>query len=1074
MHGSTTMRHVNEFERIIREMQSMEECTESNAVDNPSEILIQSPSPDYMGFFLESSKWFLKIGKNSWASNLKAFLCVLTACCLVGAILHKSCISLVWIFHKRQKQGQITDRSQIVVTSDTRPGLRQHRAKSQPNLKQSLADQLNKCQPIDSDDENDEDEIRKQRCYYSYSPSSDWDYQTEEDRFLRLWPTQSKLRLKYSKLILPPSCRRIESLTSTTPSSSKHLKSTRKTNLSDEDNPVKRLQNYVRQLLAFVRSMLMYDYTGAGRILTYWLEAWERIREYRQKSFRGSPPDDKDVDVTVLVTETQDYKQRHKGAAAKDIRKDMNSKTVREVCNSLSSWTTEKTDEKTISSTFQEEKKEMTEDSLDFGTETFPDRIPRVLPLPNTYDPCDVHSVTDMCKVEPEDSFRSVIHSNDVRNESYSVPNTNISHDAPPDRENVSEVHPETDCMKEQKIIGPLHLQSVVATLENDGEQLTSARDHSVGVAVHGQRMNSSHMALRRWISDKQRNDPTQQSLPHFFDTADSQESMRQQDLDVLIPDKNGYVLSEHLLPDPRNDTPLLVFVNSRSGPQQGHILIAQLRRLLNPIQVWDLADGGPESILESFSVFTRLRILVCGGDGTVAWIISALEKRDARVNKHEYPTNRSRSGDNNVQGVHQDAEVETGNANKSSEFKRKPHRRWPPIAILPLGTGNDLARMHGWGGGYNNESLITILEQISESYASLLDVWEVTISDTKNKKIQTKNFFNYLGVGADAQAALQVHYLRESRPDWFFSRLVNKAMYGLFGAEDIIKASSVNTRKNIKLIADGVEIPLPPDSQGIIILNIDAYAGGVPLWSHAIKQVAHSSSDPLLNIVRPRRRRSLTEFDSIESRNTSSFVQTKGRNRNLTDSSDELLDSLSFEERYASVTACDLPASCQDGILDIVSIRGAFHLGQIKVGLSNAHRLCQCREVTILIKNTVAVQVDGEPWRQPACNLTIKRKQEQAVMLHRSADDGGVEMEMSKLLDWAEERKMIDSQVHMILMKEFSRRIESKNRQRRVREKDGNIMSTLKKAISSGGMSNSLSNIPSSQVQWPVAGLSF
>jgi len=162
----------------------------------------------------------------------------------------------------------------------------------------------------------------------------------------------------------------------------------------------------------------------------------------------------------------------------------------------------------------------------------------------------------------------------------------------------------------------------------------------------------------------------------------------------------------------------------------------------------------------------------------------------------------------------------------------------------------------------------------------------------------------------------------------------------------------------------------------------------------------------------------------------------------------------MTAEERFARVTACELPSSCQDGYLDVVSIRGAFHLGQIKVGLSNAQRLCQCREATITIKNKVAVQLDGEPWRQRSSTLTIKRKKDPAVMLHRSADDGGVEMEMSKLLDWAEERKMIDSQVHTILMKEFSRRIESKTRQRRVRAQD-NIMTTLKKAISSGGVKN-------------------
>jgi hypothetical protein len=45
-----------------------------------------------------------------------------------------------------------------------------------------------------------------------------------------------------------------------------------------------------------------------------------------------------------------------------------------------------------------------------------------------------------------------------------------------------------------------------------------------------------------------------------------------------------------------------------------------------------------------------------------------------------------------------------------------------------------------------------------------------------------------------------------------------------------------VNIPNEITLIADGIEIPLPHDSQGIILLNIDSYAGGVPLWSHATK----------------------------------------------------------------------------------------------------------------------------------------------------------------------------------------------------------------------------------------------
>lgn len=210
--------------------------------------------------------------------------------------------------------------------------------------------------------------------------------------------------------------------------------------------------------------------------------------------------------------------------------------------------------------------------------------------------------------------------------------------------------------------------------------------------------------------TSSERNEPGQH---YYFETVSTKESLMKMAVDVPVPDRNGYILGDGFLPD-NNWTPLLVFVNSRAGPQQGHLLITQLRGLLNPIQVWDLADGGPEGVLESFSAMTRLRILVCGGDGTVSWIVSAIERMELQ--------------------------------------------RWPPIAILPLGTGNDLARIHGWGGGYNNESLIGILEQVAESYISWLDRWEMTIENKKGKVKQVKSFFNYLGVGADAQAALQVH----------------------------------------------------------------------------------------------------------------------------------------------------------------------------------------------------------------------------------------------------------------------------------------------------------------------------
>lgn len=164
----------------------------------------------------------------------------------------------------------------------------------------------------------------------------------------------------------------------------------------------------------------------------------------------------------------------------------------------------------------------------------------------------------------------------------------------------------------------------------------------------------------------------------------------------------------------------------------------------------------------------------------------------------------------------------------------------------------------------------------------------------------------------------------------------------------------------------------------------------------------------------------------------------------------------LSEKQTRERVTSCDRPSSCQDGMLDVVSLRGSFHFGQIRVGLGTGDRLCQCKEATISLHKKLPVQIDGEPWRQHAGTLKVTRKKESAVMLHRSADDGGgVVAEMAKLLDWAEEGSLIDKSVHSTLMKEFSRRIENSNRQKRMRSQD-NIMHSLKRAIASSQNINS------------------
>jgi len=319
------------------------------------------------------------------------------------------------------------------------------------------------------------------------------------------------------------------------------------------------------------------------------------------------------------------------------------------------------------------------------------------------------------------------------------------------------------------------------------------------------------------------------------------------------------------------DEAPLIVFINARSGGRIGPELAKVLAQALGSSQVYDLSEYRPDKVLSKIwsnlqhqeqqgnqraaVVRSRLRILACGGDGTAAWIFKVIRELDLQPQ--------------------------------------------PPVAIMPLGTGNDLSRSFNWGAVFENgwinghASIYSTLKRVADAQVTNLDCWRLRLllpnatykpaktyamtevqqpeqgvpptpgcAGETSSTIMEGLFWNYFSVGADAQAAYNFHHLRDNHPHLASNRVANQFWYSIFGCTSgwfCGTVPSISRFSKVQVLQPGSsswsELRVPDSIKALVFVNLQSYAGGRDVWgAWEPKQKGRwrkpNSSDGLIEVV--------------------------------------------------------------------------------------------------------------------------------------------------------------------------------------------------------------------------------
>jgi len=323
----------------------------------------------------------------------------------------------------------------------------------------------------------------------------------------------------------------------------------------------------------------------------------------------------------------------------------------------------------------------------------------------------------------------------------------------------------------------------------------------------------------------------------------------------------------------------LCCLINSRSGGKAGQRVLESLRGKPDSCFgekriVFDLKDfiGFPEEAIESLrSSFAfqdeklerdspiRRFLIVGGGDGTMKWAMEIL----AKVNP--------------------------------------PTDQVPALALIPLGTANELSRVSGWNAFRTRFNVSKYVQSVIRGPIVPIDNWKVEIAPREGES-KSFSMICFMSIGIDAKVAAKFHKTREAAsPFWTGSVIRNKLVYVYFGLKRLVsKHCALASRIDLKV--DSTPTEFPASLQSIQVFNVCTAADGIYFWG-----TGRSTRDELQDYKDP---------------------------------------------------------ALSDGFLEVCGLKNMMSVSTAKVQLAHSFRIAQATDVEFDVKAPkLVIQIDGEAW---------------------------------------------------------------------------------------------------------------